>query len=101
MSAWLSRRKLTLALALAAPLALARPAAAQITVTVVDDSGQPIRNGFRWQLEEDNSYGIKKTDRNGPWAGPAVPGAPSLPGTPSPNADWVPGGANPTHTLSV
>jgi hypothetical protein len=82
-------------------LLMAAPAAADITVHVVDDAGSPIPNGFRWQLEEDNTYGIKKTARNGPWAGPAAPGAPSLPGTPSPTADWVPGGANPTHTLSV
>jgi hypothetical protein len=82
-------------------LLLSRPAGAQVTVTVVDDSGAPIKNGFRWQLEEDNTYGIKKVDPNGPWAGPAAPGAPSLPGTPSPNANWIPGGANPTHTLGV
>ena len=80
---------------------ISRSAAAQVTVTVVDDAGQPIHNGFRWHLEEDNTYGIKKVDPNGPWAGPASPGAPSLPGTPSPNANWIPGGNNPTHTLGV
>src|SRR5262245_6966385 len=102
MSALSSRRKINGGLAiLAVLLGQARTAAAQVAVSVVDDSGQPIVSGFRWQLEDDNSYGIKKTDRNGPWAGPAAPGAPSLPGTPSPNANWVPGGANPTHTLSV
>jgi hypothetical protein len=89
------------ALASLLAIAIVRPAAADITVTVVDDTGAPISNGFRWLLEEDNTMVIRKTDRSGPWAGPALPGAPSLPGTPSPNADWVPGGANPTHTLSV
>ena len=39
-------------------LAMAAPAAAQITVSVVDDAGKAIPNGFRWQLEEDNFYGI-------------------------------------------
>jgi hypothetical protein len=49
---------------------------------VQDDKGQPITNGFRWLLEEDNSY-------------------PVTPGVPSPNAAWnaVPG--NPSYTLSV
>ena len=89
------------ALALLAVLGTVGSAKAQVQVTVVDDDGQPITHGFRWLLEEDNTYGIKKTSPDGPWSGQAVSGAPQLPGTPSPNAPWVPGAANPTHTLSV
>jgi hypothetical protein len=96
-----TRRTILCCGAALAVLLLCRPAGAQVTVTVVDDSGAPIKNGFRWHLEEDNTYGIKKVDPNGPWAGPVGPGAPSLPGTPSPSANWIPGGANPTHTLGV
>jgi large repetitive protein len=84
-------------------LAIAGSASAQVKVRVVDDKGNPITTGFRWLLEEDNTYGLKKTAPDGPWAGQAVAGAPSLPGTPSPSANWdpTPGAANPTHTLSV
>src|SRR5262245_1113312 len=57
------------ALAIVATLATARDASAQLTVSVVDDSGAPITNGFRWQLEEDTSYG-------------------AVPGVPSPNAPF-------------
>lgn len=89
------------ALVAVAVLAVAGPAAADLTVTVKDDAGQPITGGFRWLLEEDNTYGVRKTAPDGPWAGPGA--APSLPGTASPNADWdpTPGALNPTHTLSV
>ena len=68
---------------------------------VLDLNCAPITNGFRWLLQEDNSYGIKKTSPDGPWAGQAVTGAPSLPGTPSPTSNFVPGADNPTHTLGV
>ena len=64
---------------LAAP---GRDALADVTVTVVDDSGQPVQNGFRWLLELDNSYNAQ-------------------PGVLSPNADLgaVPG--DPSFTLGV
>ena len=81
-------------------LCFAGRAAAQLTVNVVDDNGVPITNGFRWTLEEDNSYGVKKTALDGPWAGPAG-GTIQYPGTPSPNAPYVPGGVNESYTLSV
>jgi hypothetical protein len=102
-SHWAKRWWVALSLLLA--LGISAPAGAQseppLTVTVLDDAGNPVKNGFRWLLEEDNTYGIKKTDRNGPWTGQAVSGAPWLPGTPSPNADWNPLSNNPTHTLGV
>jgi large repetitive protein len=115
-SPWNTLAKHTrIALAVLSGLGLAGPAAAQtqrcpgacptnsagVNVCVVDLDCAPIANGFRWLLEEDNSYGIKKTAPDGPWAGQAVTGAPSLPGTPSPSANFVPGAANPTHTLTV
>jgi hypothetical protein len=52
---------------------------AQVTVSVRDDNGLPISNGFRWLLEEDGSYG-------------------AVPGVASPNSA-VPG--NPSFTLGV
>lgn len=69
-------------LAVSCAVLLAGPAFAQITVTVRDDNGQPVLNGFRWLLEEDTTYGV-------------------TPGVPSPNAAWnaVPG--NPSYTLGV
>jgi uncharacterized protein (DUF2141 family) len=53
-----------------------------VLVSVVDDAGQPIANGFRWILEEDNTYG-------------------STPGVASPNAPLgaIPG--DPSYTLGV
>ncbi len=67
-------------------LLMAGPAAADIAVNVNDDAGNPITNGFRWLLELDNSYGIKKTapDATGPWAGPAGGVPVPLPGHPEP-----------------
>jgi hypothetical protein len=91
-----------MALAVLSGLAIAGPAATDVTVNVVDDNNQLITNGFRWLLEEDNSYGIKKTAPDGPWAGPAgAPTAFQLPGQQSPSANYVAGGSNPSHTLSV
>ena len=84
-----------------AGLAMIEAAAAHtLTVTVVDDNGNPITHGFRWLLEEDNSYGVKKVSPDGPWAGPAG-GLIQFPGTPSPNADYIAGAVNESYTLGV
>ena len=94
------------ALALLAVLAMAGPASAQVTVKVVDDNGLPVTAGFRWMVEEDNTYGIKRTapGPEGRWAGQPqslAPAAPQVPGTPAPAANWGELVGNPTHTLSV
>ena len=75
-------------------------ARADVTVNVVDDTGQPVANGFRWLLELDNSYSVKKTEPAGPWAGPAG-GDIQYPDTQNPNAPYVPGGVNASFTLGV
>ena len=56
--------------------------AQDVTVTVQDDAGRPLRSGFRWLLEEDNSY-------------VTTPGVP----TPSAPRGAVPG--DPSYTLAV
>jgi hypothetical protein len=77
------RRPISWWMALAIGAAIPGPRAlADIAVRVVDDAGNPVANGFRWLLEEDNSYG-------------------AVPGRPTPNAAQgaVPG--NPSYTLGV
>lgn len=73
---------LSMAAIAVAGAAFAPDASAQVTVTVVDDSGLPVQNGFRWLVEEDNTYG-------------------SVPGMPTPNAPLgvIPG--DPSYTLGV
>lgn len=61
-------------------------------LNVIDDNGQVVSSGFRWLVEEDNTYGST------PWI-PNQPGA--LPGMKNPNAPYVNGGANPSYSLGV
>src|SRR6266508_3363362 len=83
---WLVRGAILAALAVAAVLQSTQVTPAQavpggsVTVSVVDDTGAPVTNGFRWLLEEDNSYG-------------------AVPGVASPNAPLgvIPG--DPSYTL--
>ncbi|MGZ3568820.1 MAG: hypothetical protein ACXU9W_08490, partial [Thermodesulfobacteriota bacterium] len=55
-----------------------------VTIHVVDENGKPITTGFRYLIEEDNSFY-------------------TVPGEGTPTADWdsSPAATNPSHTLGV